>query len=217
MIPQREKKEHMLYNKIPVLIEKSPEYDIETVINKIEKNIPSSLATDLDYVVISDMEHLNDRDLDSVFVDGVIYMSPKIEDTEEATLTVAHEIAHSVEKLYPQIYADETIESEFLKKRLKLRSILSSHGIETGDYDFLSTEYEENFDDFLYLIVGYPRLRTLTAGLFMSPYAITSVREYFADAFEEYFFRDPSSVRRASPAVYYKMEDLLNTLGETHA
>ena len=214
MISEKQKREYMLYNSIPVMIRDNPDYDMGEVLTAIEKNIPRSLTSDLDYVVVSNMGHFDNKDLDSIFLDGVIYMSPEIEDTEEATLTVAHEIAHSVETIHPQIYADQSIESEFLGKRLKLKNILDSHDVDTSEYDFLTTEYEEKFDDFLYLVVGYPLLRTLTTGLFMSPYAITSIREYFADAFEEYFFRNPAYVKKMSPAVYYKIEELLGTLGE---
>lgn len=214
MIPISEKKELMLFNRIPVMIQDKPNYDVEEVLSGLKKSIPVSMVRDLDYVIVGDSQYLNDRDLDSVYLEGVIYMSPEIENTEEALLTMVHEIAHSVEENFPQIYADETIETEFLGKRKKLMQILTSRDIDTTGYDFLSTEYDEKFDDFLYLQVGYPRLRTLTSGLFMSPYATTSVREYFADAFEEYFLRDPMGVKLMAPAVYYKVEELLEALGE---
>jgi hypothetical protein len=214
MIPIREKKEIMLFNRIPVMIQDKPNYDVEEITASLQKTIPVSLVRELDYVIVGDSEYLNERDLDSVYLDGVIYMSPEIEDTEEALLTMVHEVAHSVEENFPQIYADETIETEFIGKRIKLMQILKSQDIETTGHDFVSTEYDEKFDDFLYLQVGYPRLRTLTSGLFMSPYATTSVREYFADAFEEYFLRDPMGVKLMAPAVYYKIEELLEALGE---
>ena len=214
MIPIREKKELMLFNKIPVMIQHKPTYDLEKVISSLQKSVPTSLLRDLDYVIVANSEHLVQRELDSVFLDGVIYMSPQIEDTNEALLTIVHEIAHSVEESFPQIYQDETIETEFIGKRIKLSQILDSHSIDIAGLDFISTEYNENFDDFLYLQVGYPLLRNLTSGLFMSPYAITSVREYFADAFEEYFLRDTGAVKLITPSVYFKIEELLETLGE---
>jgi len=214
MIPIREKKELTLFNRIPVMIQDRPSYDLQKVLQILQSRLPQALTKDLDYVVVADSEHLNSRDLDSVFLDGVIYMSPKIESTEEALFTVVHEIAHSVEELFPQIYEDQSIEAEFLGKRRKLEQILHSHDIDTAEHNFENSEYEENFDDFLYLGVGYPLLRGLASGLFMSPYAITSVREYFADAFEEYFLREPRSVKLISPSVYFKIEELLENLGE---
>jgi len=214
MIPIREKKEFMLFNRIPVMIQDKPNYDFEKIASSLKNRIPHSLLTDLDYVIVANSKYLRSRELDSAFLDGVIYMSPDIEDTDEAILTMVHEIAHSVEENFPQIYEDQTIETEFIGKRVKLSQILKSQGIEIAGQDFVSAEYEEKFDDFLYLQIGYPLLRNLTSGLFMSPYAITSVREYFADAFEEYFLRDPMGVKLIAPAVYYKIEELLEALGE---
>jgi hypothetical protein len=214
MIPNREKKELMLFNRIPVMIQDKPSYDLESILSSLKTTVPYSMVRDLDYVVVANSKHLVDRELDSVFMDGVIYISPSIEDTEEALLTIVHEIAHSVEESFPQVYEDQTIETEFIGKRVKLAQILKAHNINTDGYDFVSTEYEEKFDDFLYLQIGYPLLRSLTSGLFMSPYAITSVREYFADAFEEYFLRDPMGVKLMAPAVYHKIEELLESLGE---
>ena len=214
MIPIRERREHLLFNRIPVLIQAKTTYDVSEVLKGIESNIPQTLVSELDYIIISDSDYLKDRELDSVYMDGVIYMSGNIESTKEAILTVVHEIAHSVEDKFPQIYEDETIEAEFLGKRTKLYQILASHNIETQGLDFLNAEYSENFDDFLYLVVGYPLLRNLSSGLFLSPYAATSIREYFADAFEEYFLREPKGVKLISTAVYYKIEQLLENLGE---
>ena len=213
MIPLRE---FMLFNRIPVVVQTSTTYDVASVIAAVQARVPSILLGDLDYILITNAEHLEDRELDSVFLDGVIYLSGDIEGgTKEATLTVIHEIAHSVEEVYPQIYEDESIEAEFLGKRKKLYEILDSQGFDLRGIDFFNAEYSAKFDDFLYLIVGYPLLRTLSSGLFLSPYAATSIREYFADAFEEYFMRESKHVKLISPAVYFKLDQLLDKLGET--
>ena len=137
-----------------------------------------------------------------------------MEDTNEALLSMVHEIAHLIEEEHPDIYLDETIETEFIGKRNKLEQILIAHDTDTQGQDFQKTEYCEKFDDFLYLQVGYPVLRGLASGLFLSPYAATSVREYFADAFEEYFIRDSKYVKLISPSVYFKIEELVENLGE---
>jgi len=214
MMPLREKKEIMFYKRIPVMLQDKPNYDMEKILSIIQRVLPYQMVSDLDYILVSKSNYMDDREVDSIYKDGIIYMSPEMEDDEDALLSVIHEIAHLVEESYPEIYQDETIETEFLGKRRKLEQILSAHGIKTHEHDFEKSEYSENFDDFLYLQVGYPALRTLASGLFLSPYAATSVREYFADAFEEYFIRDPKYVKLISPSVYYKLEDLLENLGE---
>ena len=214
MIPIREQREMLLYNRIPVLIHSKPSFDAEAVLKMVQEKIPQPLTNELDYIMISSSDYLKERDIDSVYQDGIIYMSPEIEDDETALLSTIHEIAHSVEEAYPQIYEDETIETEFLGKRKKLYEILDAHGFDLSALDLFNAEYSEKFDDFLYLDVGYALLRNLMSGLFLSPYAATSVREYFADAFEGYFIRNSKNVKNTSPAVYFKIEELLEKLGE---
>lgn len=214
MIPVREKKEIMFYNRIPVILQDKPNYDIAAVLATIQKVLPYQLVTDLDYILVSKSNYMDDREVESIYKDGIIYLTPEMEDNEDALLSIIHEIAHLVEETHPDIYQDETIETEFLGKRRRLEQILLHRGVSTREHDFEKTEYCENFDDFLYLQIGYPALRTLASGLFLSPYAATSVREYFADAFEEYFVRDSKHVKLISPSVYYKIEELLENLGE---
>jgi len=58
--------------------------------------------------------------------------------------------------------------------------------------------------------VGYPLLTSLTVDIFPSPYGATSLREYFANAFEKYFMEESERVREISPQVYKKIEELIN-------
>jgi hypothetical protein len=214
MIPAREKREMLFFNRIPVMIQDKPNYNIESILGSLQKTLPQQLVTGLDYVLISKSNYMQDREVEAIYKDGIIYMTPEMEDTNEALLSMIHEIAHLVEEEHPDIYLDETIETEFIGKRNKLEQILIAHDIDTQGQNFQKTEYCEKFDDFLYLQVGYPVLRTLASGLFLSPYAATSVREYFADAFEEYFIRDSKYVKLISPSVYFKIEELVENLGE---
>ena len=214
MIVNRKQKEFLLYNRIPVIAQDKPSFDLPAVLQAVQKSIPQPLTKDLDYILVSNSDYLKDREVDSVYQDGIIYMSARIEDEETAVLSVVHEIAHAIEEQFPYIYEDETIETEFLGKRTKLYEILSAHGFDLSGLDFLNAEYSEKFDDFLYLDIGYPLLRNFASGLFLSPYAATSVREYYATAFEEYFMREAKYVKLFSPAVYFKIEELLDNLGE---
>ncbi len=214
MIPVREKREMLFFNRIPVMIQDKPNYNIEGILGKLQKTLPQQLVTGLDYILISKSNYMQDREVEAIYKDGIIYMTPEMEDTNEALLSMVHEIAHLIEEEHPDIYLDETIETEFIGKRNKLDQILIAHDIDTQGQAFQKTEYCEKFDDFLYLQVGYPVLRGLASGLFLSPYAATSVREYFADAFEEYFIRDSKYVKLISPSVYFKIEELVENLGE---
>jgi len=74
---------------------------------------------------------------------------------------------------------------------------------------FLNPEYNAQFDKYLYEVLGYPLLTSLSMGLFVSPYAVTSLREYFSTGFEEYFLKDRNYLKNISPAIYNKIEGLL--------
>ena len=75
--------------------------------------------------------------------------------------------------------------------------------------NFLNLEYSIGFDNFLYKEVGYPLLSVLTVNLFYSPYGATSLREYFANCFEAYFFhKDVAYLKKISPNVFAKIVNL---------
>ncbi len=112
-----------------------------------------------------------------------------------------------------EIYSDGVIEEEFLGKRRRLWSILKSRDLASDDdrVYFEQPDYSKRFDTYLYKSVGYPVLTSLTMGLFLSPYAATSLREYFANAFESFFLNDEINyVKQISPAVYNKLVELSN-------
>ena len=75
---------------------------------------------------------------------------------------------------------------------------------------FENVEYDEQFDMFLYQEVSYSLLGNLTANVFCSPYGATSLREYFANCFEHYFYEStPRSVNAISPRAYEKIQELI--------
>ena len=76
----------------------------------------------------------------------------------------------------------------------------------------MNSEYEEKFDDFLYKKIGYDALSSIGMGLFITPYAATSLREYFATGYTEYLMGDKSYLMKVSPELYKKMVQLT---GET--
>jgi hypothetical protein len=70
----------------------------------------------------------------------------------------------------------------------------------------------KEFDNFLYRIVGYDKISLLTAGLFISPYSITTVREYFATGMLDYLTDDESYVKEISPTLYSKIKNIKETI-----
>ena len=54
--------------------------------------------------------------------------------------------------------------------------------------------------------VGYDKLRHLVSGLYLSPYAATSLSEYWANGFEAIFTgEDPKYIKQICPALYEKL------------
>ena len=66
-------------------------------------------------------------------------------------------------------------------------------------------ELVNELDDFLYKKVGYDKLSLMIPGLFLSPYSITSIREYFANGLEEYLLGEPNVIKSLSPVLYKKL------------
>lgn len=209
-------RERSLFNKIPVMIKDFPatdSVDINAALQAIEEKIPLWCLSNIEIIYIGRFDVFLDRDVEAVYEDGAIYVLSDQPSTEDFVESIGHEIAHAVEELVPaDIYYDGTVEKEFVGKRRRLRDILSAHGYQYAGGNFTDVEYNEEFDDFLYKEVGYPVLATLSAGLFMSPYAATSLREYFANGFEWYFIKDKKALLKQISINLYNKLDKVNNL-----
>jgi hypothetical protein len=121
---------------------------------------------------------------------------------------MVHETAHACEIAYGQeIYADSKIKDEFLRKRLHLYNILWQMDFKAPRSIFLDPEYDEEFDRFLFQDIGYDTLSNIVSGMFINAYAPTSLREYFATGFAEFYLHpnDHTSLKTSSPALYEKI------------
>jgi len=190
--------------------------DLEYVLQKIEAAVPSEFLYGIDSIMVGEFEDFKERSINAKLEDGAIYVSHEQDDEDDLIDDLVHEIAHNVEDLHGDtLYSDDSIEVEFLGKRKRLYSLLKGeHGANVIPWlaSFLQSGYNRRFDDFLFKVVGYPLLTSLTMGLYTSPYGATSLREYFATTFEEYFLKDAEHVKYTSPAVYTKLREL--TRGE---
>lgn len=209
-----ENMELYLFGSIPVFIKDpffSDEINIKNVLSKIELVIPKHLSYGVDSIYIGEFDILLDRELNALYNDGAIYAS-NIQDSDFDLLDdIVHEFAHAAEESYGNdIYMDGQVEREFLGKRERLYHILNKHlpeGTNLPLEEYMNPDYVEEFDWFLYREIGYPALRNIASGLFYSPYAITSLREYFANGFEAYFLNQNSAfLRKVSPQLYEKIE-----------
>lgn len=180
--------------------------DINKVLSFIKNNLPAVFYSNVDMIYIGSFPFLKAKEADALFENGAIYLSSKIQTESDLMKDLIHEIAHSFEESRPEeIYSDGQIEREFLGKRQRLFQIFKARGYKVNQSDFLNPDYDKGFDELLYNTIGYDTLGTMTNGLFISPYAATSLREYFANAFEEFFVNDMKPVQDLTPEVYKKL------------
>jgi len=52
-------------------------------------------------------------------------------------------------------------------------------------------------------------------GIFIRPYAATSLREYFAVGFETYYLKNSAEIRDISPVLFNNIHNLHNTVIES--
>ena len=203
-------REYYIHN-IPVFVfgETEPAVDIPLFCHQIEQMLPRSVLRYVDVCYISDNPELDGRN--AAYNDGAIYMKLDEPTNDDMIENFVHEVAHAVETTDPYSIYDERLQAEFRGKRKKLYHLLKAQGYDQMPlirYEML--EYNEMFDNFLANVVGYPKLLTLTMGLFCSPYGATSIEEYFANGFEKYFTESPGYVKSISPVLYQKVVAALN-------
>jgi hypothetical protein len=210
-------KEQFLFNSIPIYI--NPELfflddksNIKQVIDIVQKNIPFYLVSGVDVIYVGDFQEFQEKRFNAAYQDGAIYVINVQDNAKDMADDIVHEIAHSVEEKHAEhIYGDGRLQNEFLGKRERLYQILKANNEHSQEYKnlFHTLEYNDKFDDYLVNQIGYKKLRSYIEGLFYSPYATTSIREYFARGFEAYFlFKDHKYLANTSPVLYNKLETL---------
>ncbi len=199
---------------VRIFLKDPPVNDVryEQAASKAISKIPSALLGNLKTINVGAYKILQDRQIQAMYENGNIFLTNEHENNEDAVDDIIHEIAHSIEETYTkEIYSDKKIEKEFIQKRKKLWLNLKNKGFEKEMKFFLDTKYSKEFDMYLYMEVGYSTLRIVAKDIFYSPYAATSLREYFANSFEAFFMKEKiSRLKRISPAAYQKNVMLLN-------
>jgi len=212
-----ERKEYFLYD-IPIYIINSfPDHiNINNILEDLKELIPYEFLYGLEGIYIGEFPELIERDIQAMLKDGAIYLSsykehPEV--TEEIIVKdIVRELAHFVEDNYQfEIYGDNSIEKEYVGKKKRLVELLRANGISFHGMGnlFFSEDKVDELDDFLFKELEYDNLSSLTPGLFLSPYSVTSIREYFANGFEEYINGDLYYLKEISPALYNKLESFL--------
>jgi len=206
-------REYYVHGNIPFFIvdDLDPEKtNVGKVINMINKTVPKGLFYGVDGIYVAHLPEFDEREINAVFKDGAIYITNQQDNNLDMLDDIIHELAHSTESQFmDEIYGDNKIENEFLTRRKKLYQILKYKGYVVELEHFLNINYDPDFDFYLYDEVGYNALEGFVQNLFLSPYAVTSLREYYATAFTDYFLNNRILIKKMCPAVYLKIRELV--------
>ena len=187
--------------------------DVDFVIRYISTRLPEHLMTSIDIIYVGHFKMLVDREVNAIYEDGAIYVTNEQDSEMDMIDDLIHEIAHSNEKRFQEaIYGDGKLETEFLAKRKALQNIILNQEkkYKMPIHFGVDPTYNKVIDDFLYKDVVYGALWQMVPVIFPSPYAVTSLREYFARGFEEYFMGSPNELKNVCPILYSKMYNLHN-------
>lgn len=181
------------------------------VVESLFKIVPKKLMSNVQFIHIGNFSELEDRKIQALYKKSKILVTNEQSSEEDLLDDLVHEIAHSVEETHgSRIYSDGKIEREFLMKRRNLWMRLKREDFDLDLSHFLNPSYEESFDSFLHQKVGYNLLSSISRDLFYSPYAATSVREYFANGFEAFFLKEHlSHLKSVSPNLFKKLSQLI--------
>tara|TARA_Y100000310_G_scaffold341616_1_gene441352 strand:- start:8574 stop:9296 length:723 start_codon:yes stop_codon:yes gene_type:complete len=210
------RKEYMLYN-VPVhIIHKfPPEIDLQDVLSRVEDKLSFNFFQGLDAVYVGEFKDLKKRKIQAMFKDGAIWLSSKLEgfyNSEEIIVqNIIHEVAHLLEEQYNLfLYGDNALDTEYNSKKYKLFNIMKAEGYKIPSRLFFQDDHLKEFDNFLYKEVGYDKLALLSLGLFITPYSVTTLREYFANGVQMFFSEERDYLKEVSPVLYNKIKYLLN-------
>ena len=218
----QDRNEYMLFNVPVYVINKFPSnIKINNILDSVKDIINKEYLDGLETIYIGDFKDLNRRDIQSMLKDDAIWISSnnvKNVITEPLVVeNIIHEIAHLLEEKYQsQIYGDGKLEREYNSKKNRLFHLLKNEGYDIDLELFFSDDMLKEFDNFLYKVVGYDKISLLTAGLFLSPYSITTIREYFASGMLDYLTNDNSYIDEISPVLYSKIKQIEEKLSNEY-
>ena len=198
---------------VPIrMVDKLPEnIDFDFVVSLLENKIPKLFFRKLKAVHIEHLEEFTKRDINALYKDGILYVTNEQDNTDDLVDDIIHELAHHVETVYLEdVYTDNTVKDEFLKKRKELAFELASEGYDIPQGFQSDVKFSEEIDIFLYKRVGYKPLKMFGLGIFVRPYAATSLREYFAVGFEFFYLKDAEELKKTCPLLYNKIYYLHN-------
>ena len=205
-----EKGNFVTLNSINIIVKDEILYDLEMKdLEGLMKSLPKKFLKNIDYVMFGKFDFLRKKNYNASYMDGVIYVDNVQHNNINILDDIVHEVGHSVEEAYYSlIYGDGSLESEFLQKRNMLKKEMDSSGYHIPDHLYSKSEYDEQLDMLFADKIGYPIMTSIVQGIYYSPYAATSLSEYFANGFEAYFYHKDLYLKKVSPILFSKIEQL---------
>lgn len=183
--------------------------DPDFVFKYVSKQIPSSLLRGVDIVYVGQFDVFREKKVNAIFEDGAIYITNQQSSNQDFVDDIIHEIAHATEEMHTElIYEDQLLKREFLAKRKNLYWVLQTNDYKPYSKIANTYHYDKEIDMYFYEDVGYDSMWHIITGIFPTPYSATSLREYFAIGFEEYFIGDRALLKRDCPVLYVKLREL---------
>ena len=181
--------------------------DVESVVAKVESQLPHHLLQEVEMIIVGQFDEFVERDINAFYDSGTLYISNFQDDEADMYDDIVHEIAHSLEQPHGfYLYADDKIKDEFLGKRKRMHDLLWKMGYKVPSSLFMNVEFDQEFDDLLHKKIGYDKLASILRGLFVNVYSATSLREYFATMFTEYYLdSNHDFIKTVSPMTYQKI------------
>jgi len=206
-----EREELIAFGKVDVFVKDQlpSNVSLAKVLYIVKQTLPEKFFHGLEEIHVTKDEKFSERGINAYYKDMKLYISPEQDNERDMIDDIVHEMAHHLEVIAAEeIYSDRSILEEFLQKRKQLNFELRTEGYDTSEYDFENASYDEGLDFFLYKRVGYKTLNYLIPGLFVRPYAVTSIREYFASGIEAFYLGKKSELMQTSPVLYKKIDEL---------
>ena len=184
------------------------EMDLSDLAGLLE-GFPDYLKSGIDYIIFMKSEAMGRRGVAAVYSDDIIYVASDQTNNQNVLDDIVHEIGHHVETRYGYyLYGDGVLEKEFLQKRKLLSKEFEKEGYKIRDDIMMNSDYNELLDSFFHEKVGYPKMTPIVQGIFYSPYGATSLNEYFANGFEAFFYHRDIYLKKVSPKLFEKLENL---------
>ena len=185
--------------------------DADFVFNYVSSRLPAHLIDGVDIIYIGQFPKMQKTGINAYYEDGAIYVTNDQSNDMDMIDDIIHEIAHACEEMYmDQIYGDGMIVREFTAKRNNLAVVLQDIYEIPKNFTY-KVEYDKEIDNFLHKGIGYDVLNQLVVGIFPSAYAATSVNEYFARGFEEFFIGDRKNLKNTCQVLYRVLYSLIST------